>query len=267
MSTEHTPLLSGGPSRELSPNPQVRIPPITTDLTRFRMAIGINSLQSTSITPCDVHSLRRNSSGIYRSVLNAQRRFLFQYHFIEAVYYVALLSQLVIGATLASLGPLSSLHPRAITVLGIVNSCIAGIIAFFKGQGLPDRLRKDEFEMRKVQDFIEQCECRLAVQIGADEDDDEDDRADVEDLVNEVFERYNVARDTAEMNRPSTYAHQVESGERQKPRARKPRTPSDTIPTLNLNLNERAQERMGGDDGRQSRIVVGKGVNKSLEIS
>lgn len=95
-----------------------------------------------------------------------------------------------------------------ITVLGIVNSCIAGILALLKGQGLPDRLRKDEFEMRRVQDFIEECECRLAV--GGWEENCS--LKEVDNLVKQVFERYNVARDTAEMNRPSSYAHQVDPG-------------------------------------------------------
>lgn len=47
------------------------------------------------------------------------------------------------------------------------NSSTAGMLALLKGQGPPDRLRKDEFEMRKVQDFIEQMEARLAF-IGED---------------------------------------------------------------------------------------------------
>ncbi|RDW94936.1 hypothetical protein BP5796_00699 [Coleophoma crateriformis] len=204
-STEHTPLLSGAPSPTTTPEQDNSTP---TTLSKFRLAIGINTAPNTTNPPSDLESLRKHSSGIYRSVLLQQRRYFLQYHLVEILYYVALLSQLVIGAILASLGPSSRLHPYVITVLGIANSCLAGILALLKGQGLPDRLRKDEFEMRKVQDFIEECECRLAVGDWAENLNIKE----VDNLVKQVFERYNVARDTAEMNRPSSYAHQVDTG-------------------------------------------------------
>ena len=69
----------------------------------------------------------------------------------------------MIGTILASFGPLSMLHSSAITILGVLNASIAGILVLLKGQGLPDRLRKDEYQMRRVQDFIEEEETRLAV--------------------------------------------------------------------------------------------------------
>jgi hypothetical protein len=92
-------------------------------------------------------------------------------------------------------------------VLGISNTFTAGVLALLKGQGLPDRLRKDEYEMKKVQDFIEQTEIRLAVAGQGALTSEELDK-----VVEQIFERYNSARDTAEMNRPSSYAHQVQTG-------------------------------------------------------
>jgi len=100
---------------------------------------------------------------------------------------------------------MSGLHPRAITVLGIVNTSTAGILALLKGQGLPDRLRKDEYQMQKVRDFIDETDVRLELAGDVGEED-------VERLVEQIHEKFNNARDTAEINRPSTYAHQIETG-------------------------------------------------------
>ena len=58
--------------------------------------------------------------------------------------------------------------------------------ALLKGQGLPDRLRKNEFEMKKVQDFIEEVETRLAVVntgiLTA---------ADLDEVMEQIFDKYN----------------------------------------------------------------------------
>ena len=120
--------------------------------------------------------------------------------------YAALISQILIGALLAALGSLSTLHPAVITILGVLNTSIAGILALMKGQGLPDRLRKDAYEMKKVQDFIEETDIRLAIEEDIKPED-------LMSVVQRVFDMYNTARDTAEMNHPSNYAHQVDGPE------------------------------------------------------
>jgi len=125
---------------------------------------------------------------------------------VDALYYVAIGAQVVIGTTLAALGPVSKLHPTAITIPGVVNTSTAGVLAFLKGQGLPDRLRKDEFEMRKVQDFIEETETMLVIA------GDSFTKEELDDKVYKVLQKYNTARDTTEMNRPASYGHQVEEG-------------------------------------------------------
>jgi hypothetical protein len=193
---EQTPLISGSGHESQSAADS------NAYLSRFRQAIGINAATSTHN---DHESARRSAKGIYKQIISAQQWRQRQYLFVEAIFYVALLANIIIGATLASLGSLSTLHPMAITILGIVNSSTAGVLAMLKGQGLPDRLRKDEFEMRKVQDFIEEIDTRLAFGMIQDMGEKE-----LDDLVKEVFDRYNVARDTAEMNRPASYVHQVD---------------------------------------------------------
>ena len=231
---EHTPLISnsaGGPQ------------PATDNafLSRFQQAIGIDS---TTTPQSDLESARHNAKRIYKEVLSAQKWRRNQYRFVEVIYYLAILANIVIGATLASLGPLSVLHPMAITVLGIVNTSTAGMLALLKGQGLPDRLRKDQFELRKVQDFIEETEARLAFRMV-----DDMTEKDLDDLVKEVFDKYNVARDTAEMNRPESYAHQVDDGSEER----------------GIDGEWQGVSQAGG--ACQSKLALGGGKGKALVIS
>ncbi|ESZ90710.1 hypothetical protein SBOR_8904 [Sclerotinia borealis F-4128] len=252
MSAESTPLLSELiPSHHPLPSSSLTLS-LSPSLHKFRLAIGINvpiTSPSTS-PPSNLEVLRQNAYGIYKSVLTQQHKFSLQYHLIESVYYSSLLSQLVIGGVLASFSELSQTHPQAITTLGVVNSCLAGILGILKSQGLPDRLRKDEFEMRKVQDFIEECDTRLAVGWGEQMSD-----AEVDDLIKEVFDRYGVARDTTEMNRPNSYAHQTDGDEHGNGDTSK-RHGGMHAATVNT------RALIGG---RQSKISVG-GNGKALQI-
>jgi hypothetical protein len=196
MTSEHTPLLSGSKS---DPPPSFSSS-TQTNLSKFRKAIGIN------VHPTgddDLESARKTARGIYKEVISIQRARNIQYRVVDVLYYLALGSQILIGSTLAALGAIAKLHPTSITILGVVNASIGAILALLKGQGLPDRLRKDEFEMRKVQDFIEETDIRLSIL-----PDDTFTVQDLDDVVQQVFDKYNTARDTAEMNKPSSYAHQ-----------------------------------------------------------
>lgn len=113
---------------------------------------------------------------------------------------------MVVGAALTALGPGSSDHPNVITGLGVLNTVIAGFLALVKGQGLPERLRKDEMEFRRLEDWIEETEALLAVGvIGRD-------RKEVGLLVEMAFKRYNAAMASEENNRPDSYVPQTVEG-------------------------------------------------------
>jgi len=60
--------------------------------------------------------------------------------------------------------------------------------------------------MRKVQDFIEETDIRLAVMPK-----DTFTSEELDQVIQQVIENYNTARDTSEMNQPSSYAHQPEA--------------------------------------------------------
>lgn len=193
MSDERTPLINVEPDQATGED--------NDNLDRFRKAIGINVEAHID----DLEAARNSATGLYKEIIGIQKWRSRQYRLVEVLYYLALGAQIVIGATLTALGPHSGLHAKSITILGVFNTTIAGILAMLKGQGLPDRLRKDEFEMKKVQDYIEETETRLMYT------DDEFTDAELDDLLQTVFAKYNAARDTAELNRPDRYAHQGEA--------------------------------------------------------
>ena len=96
-------------------------------------------------------------------------------------------------------GPTAGDHAITITILGAFNTVIAGVLALIKGQGLPERLRQDRAEFRKLQDWIEQTEALLAVGvIGKD-------RKEVGLLVQIAFLKYNAAKASEENNQPENY--------------------------------------------------------------
>ena len=215
MTDEHTPLLRSDPHEGENEN-----------LRKFRQAIGINVAVEKNR---DLESARLDARGLYKEIIVNQRRLNQQYYLTDAIMYLSLGAQIVIGASLTALGPLASLHPSAITILGITNTSIAGVLALLKGQGLPDRLRKDEFEMRKVQNYIEETEARLVLA------GDTLTLEEVDDAVQKVFLKFNAARDTAEMNLPDSYGHQPEGPLQARPSFPKPVDLMTSEPTENGN--------------------------------
>lgn len=167
----------------------------------FRRAVGINSdlAPKAKSTATTLEGGIPKPTGIYRSVLEEQRKRSWQHFAISWALNIVHFAQVVIGATLTALGPNASKYTVPITVLGAVNTIIAGILALMKGQGLPERLHKDEMEFRKLQDWIEETEALLATGIiGRD-------RKEVGVLVESAFRKYNSAKLSEENNRPDNY--------------------------------------------------------------
>ncbi|KAK0722024.1 hypothetical protein B0T26DRAFT_739345 [Lasiosphaeria miniovina] len=175
------------------------------NLVIFRRAVGINSMLAGN---SDSHSLeegRREAMGMYASVLRAQTRKNVAYLLLTFLIYASHFSQIIIGASLTALGPTAGEHSVVITVLGAVNTVVAGVLALVKGQGLPERLRKDQAEFRRLQDWIEQTEALLAVGvIGRD-------RKEVGVLVQVAFKKYNAAKASVDNNVPENYVQAAES--------------------------------------------------------
>jgi hypothetical protein len=177
------------------------------NLQIFRRAIGINyDLPSNSASTMEEG--RKSAIGIYRAVIREKRAKALLFWTLNLLVYFCHFAQIIVAASLTAMGPTSSKHAVAITVLGASNTVIAGVLALLNGQGLPDRLRKDEIEFRKIQDWIEETEALLAVGIiGRD-------RTEVGLLVETAFKKYNAVQASEENNKPSSYVRQPEEGAR-----------------------------------------------------
>ena len=177
--------------------------PNDENLVIFRRALGINSHLSTSTEGGTLEQGRKAALGIYRAVLHEQKTKKWQHRVVSVLLYLCHFTQIIIGAVLTALGPAAARHSRSITILGAVNTVLAGVLALMKGQGLPERLRKDEVEFRKLQDWIEETESLLAVGIiGRD-------RKEVGLLVEVAMKKYNAAKASEENNRPDSYVRQT----------------------------------------------------------
>jgi hypothetical protein len=167
----------------------------------FRRAVGINSDLSPSTSPLRLEANNR-PSGIYASCIHITRKKHLLFVLFNSLLWASYFAQILVGAALTALGPSSASHPGVITGLGALNTVIAGLLALIKGQGLPERLRRDEKEFSRLREWIEETEMLLATGvIGRD-------RVEVGGLVELAFKRYNAAKMSEENNRPESYVSQ-----------------------------------------------------------
>lgn len=112
----------------------------------------------------------------------------------------------MIGAALTSFGPAAGTHALAITVLGAINTVIAGMLALFKGQGLPEKLHQDEIEFTRLQTWLEETDSLLEGGVLGRN------RQEVDQLVETAFRKYNAALACEENNKAGNYVHQEPDG-------------------------------------------------------
>lgn len=166
--------------------------PVPSKLIKFRNLTGINTPKAL----LDAGFARPGKNiGIYARVIAEEYNIRWQYWFMNAVIEGSFLGQVAIGAALTALGASDSSH-IAITVLGSVNTVIAGLQTYLKGQGLPNRLQQYEFGLRKLREHIEDLERHFS---------HEECKLNVDHEIAEVAAMYHAVRQTAEDNTPDTY--------------------------------------------------------------
>ncbi|OKL56566.1 hypothetical protein UA08_08083 [Talaromyces atroroseus] len=186
------------------------LPPRDDDDERliiFRRAIGIN-YNLAAADPVTMEEGRKRAVGMYKAVIDARRSKTRQFRAMWCVILFCHFAQIIIGASLTALGPLADNHGVIITILGALNTVIAGVLALVSGQGVPDRIQKDEIGYRKIQDWIEETESLLSVGIIGRN------RKEVGLLVEEAFKKYNAAKSNEENNRPNSYVNAPEEPSR-----------------------------------------------------
>lgn len=159
----------------------------------FRRAVGINSDLTTSYKNGDsLESGRKEASGIYGHVQQQRWKKGVAHHFLGIALYICHFLQIIVSATLTALGPNAKRYEITITVLGAVNTIIAGILALLKGSGVLEQLAKDEVEFQKLQDWIEETESLLSVGIiGSRGGDETSNRIAAGKYVEVAFRKYN----------------------------------------------------------------------------
>lgn len=161
-------------------------------LVKFRQMTGID-------TPAILHNKASNrpakNLGIYARIVSEERKATYQYYTMSLIINVSFMSQIIVAATLTALGA-SNGSRFWITILGSINTVIAGIQTYLKGQGLPNRIKQYQFGLRKLREFLEDRERDFS---------HKDCPLNVDKIIADVSAMYQAVRQTAEDNTPDTY--------------------------------------------------------------
>lgn len=102
--------------------------------------------------------------------------------------------QIIVGAALTALGAAKG-PPAVVTLLGAINTIVAGILTYLKGQGLPTRLEQYLHLLRTLREHIEEREREFT---------EPDCSLDVDEVIQSIVQMYKEVRQTAEDNAPGT---------------------------------------------------------------
>ncbi|KAI9769200.1 MAG: hypothetical protein M1840_004329 [Geoglossum simile] len=197
-SSSSTVTFASPPAQPQPPHSTAPTAPDISQLLVFQTAVGI------PVSSQNPYSIYKKNRGIYQSVVRGEAYGKWSFRLFESVITVCLILQILLAATLTALGASSSNH-IIITVFGAANTAIAGTVALLKGQGLPNRLRQDWNGWRDLRDYIEEREREIACGKPG---------VDVWAEVRVVEDRYDAVRKNQEKNRPDTYSHLPEKGEK-----------------------------------------------------
>ncbi|KAL8731081.1 MAG: hypothetical protein Q9181_004439 [Wetmoreana brouardii] len=182
---------------------------IPLKLLKLRTVMGISTTESlaASSPSSSKNPFNRRPApnlGIYTRIIHEERSAKFQFYFASSVINACYFGQIIVAAALTALGASSSSN-IAITVLGALNTVIAGILTYLKGQGLPNRLRMYWTGLRKCREFIEERERVFEAEGWGEELSDGEDGVDVDREIEVMVRMYHDVRQTAEDNVPDTY--------------------------------------------------------------
>ncbi|CAD6441893.1 e890a639-1a66-4387-a5ab-c88e3f7edd5f [Sclerotinia trifoliorum] len=211
------------PSRSSTPTPQdvdalgqietqFVLPPLCTlpeaEYIGILRSIGATRLDDPS-QPVEIASSspffphRHLPNGLYKDIVRARQKYQLAYCISNAVYSLALILQLLLGAVLTALGSSSAAkHGLAITILAAANTVNAGLIALFNNTGMPDRFWNDWNEFEDVEMFVKEL-----IETGLVETDKTK-----EQVVAGCFVRFQTAKVTVRKNKPASYNATAKEG-------------------------------------------------------
>ena len=159
------------------------------------------------IPTSDKDSRPTSSRTLYARATRKRKSQSITYNLTAALSNTLLLSQVVLGATLTALGASESSH-ILITIFGVLNTIIAGLVAYLKSRGQPMRARMFMDDLDHVVDEIENSKTMwLGIKdhaLGYDEI-DVDDKVSVRSEVARLTRLYETAIKKYMENNPDMY--------------------------------------------------------------
>lgn len=193
---------NGGLRRTLTTTDVSTLVPSHDKLLIFRSLVGIDTVPALTTSG---HSARTGPNiGIYTRIIKAEKKSAFNYKVFHLLINTCLAVQVIFGAILTALGA-SDGSRKAVTAFGAIGTIMAGILAYLKGSGLPNRLKYDEDEWRKIREHIEQREREFCLV---------DCPLDVREEIQIVEEMYERVKEQLEANNSHGMPHGTNNSER-----------------------------------------------------
>lgn len=168
--------------------PSNQIPPFQPNekLIKFQSLVGIQSIRTV------VPGRPAPNPGIYKRTVDEESKAHSGYILTTYVVNTFFLLQIIVGAALTALGAAGG-PAAAVTILGAVNTIVAGILTYLKGQGLPARLEQSLHLLRTLREHIEEREREFL---------EPDCPLDVDEVIQSIVQMYKEVRQTAADNAP-----------------------------------------------------------------
>ena len=164
-------------------------------LTAFRYLVGIDNPEGLVDNAFFRRTRPADNLGIYHRVVNKEAKAAKDYKWFSGFISFCISAQVLVAACLTALGAGNASH-RAVTAFGALNTVLAGFMAYFKGSGLPNRLKYYKNEWTKLREYIEQRErdfCR------------QDHNLDLEAEVSRIERMYEEVKGDIEANTPDSF--------------------------------------------------------------
>jgi hypothetical protein len=132
----------------------------------------------------------------YKMILNAYNNHSRQYWFIASLVNTLYLVQIVLGATATALSATTTVSSPAVTALTATSTIVAGLLAFLKSRGQPNRVRQLRINLGMACDEAHLWEMELK---------DPECKTTALEAVENVRRKYQDARANAKTNLPDTW--------------------------------------------------------------
>lgn len=176
--------------------------PQSVNYEQFCRRVGIWPMSARSAPDGTIKRPAKNQ-GTYKELVNSQSKCRAEYYTTASLINIALFSQIIIAAAVTAVS--AAAGPRvAVTVLGALNTVLAGSLTWVKGQGLPDRLLAYANELRRVREHIEDLERQY--------EERPDFRLNVKEEAEKIYEMYDNARKNAENAYAGTFSGMTAGG-------------------------------------------------------